>query len=195
MNFSEYATGLSPFISYGKSEHDYFTELIGNFVEDAAMDSCRILKRADDTKYRFIKGTRPITSKDAQYLYDHRNKDKFSTWVWNRMDESDSYDKVEAWLKKLNLDFSDPSVACADLLENILLQISGETAESQAIQETEMDLKLIEDIQEKIKLLPRPANVPVPKVATQDERIYIGELYHAYGDAEGMLHYGLELRL
>ena len=49
MNFSEYATGLSPFISYGKSEHDYFTELIGNFVEDAAMDSCRILKRADDT--------------------------------------------------------------------------------------------------------------------------------------------------
>lgn len=186
MNFSEYATGLSPFISYGKSEHDYFTELIGNFVEDAAMDSCRILKRADDTKYRFIKGTRPITSKDAQYLYDHRNKDKFSTWVWNRMDESDSYDKVEAWLKKLNLDFSDPSVACADLLENILLQISGETAESQAIQETEMDLKLIEDIQEKIKLLPRPANVPVPKVATQDERIYIGELYHAYGDAEGM---------
>lgn len=172
MNFSEYATGLSPFISYGKSEHDYFTELIGNFVEDAAMDSCRILKRADDTKYRFIKGTRPITSKDAQYLYDHRDKDKFSSWIWKRMDESDSYDNVEAWLNNLNLVFNDPSVACADLLESILLQISGETAESQAIQETEMDLKLIEDIQEKIKLLPCPANVPVPKVATQDERIY-----------------------
>ena len=186
MNFSEYATGLSPFISYGKSEHDYFTELIGNFVEDAAMDSCRILKRADDTKYRFIKGTRPIASKDAQYLYDHRNKDKFSNWIWKRMDESDSYDNVETWLKTLNLVFDDPSVACADLLESIMLQISKENAKSQAIQETEIDLKLIEDIQDKIKKLPRPANVPVPKEVAQDECIYIGELYHAYGDAEGI---------
>ena len=50
MTFSEYALGLSPFISYGKSEQDYFTELVGNFIEDAAMDSCQILKRQPDTR-------------------------------------------------------------------------------------------------------------------------------------------------
>ena len=47
-------------------------------------------------------------------------------------------------------------------------------------------MQLIEDIQKKIKQLPRPADVPVPKEATQDERIYIKELYKAYGDAEGI---------
>ena len=68
MTFSEYALGLSPFISYGKSEQDYFTELVGNFIEDAAMDSCQILKRQPDTKYRYIRGNRPIQPKHAQYL-------------------------------------------------------------------------------------------------------------------------------
>ena len=52
MVFSEYATGLSPFLSFGKSDYDFFTELIGNFIKDAAMDACKILKRKDDTKYR-----------------------------------------------------------------------------------------------------------------------------------------------
>lgn len=28
MIFSEYATGLAPFLSFGKSEYDFFTELI-----------------------------------------------------------------------------------------------------------------------------------------------------------------------
>ena len=66
MTFSEYALGLSPFISYGKSEHDYFTELIGNIIKDAAMDSCQILKRKDDTKYRYIRGTRTIPTKGCK---------------------------------------------------------------------------------------------------------------------------------
>ena len=39
MNFSEYATGLAPFLSFGKSEYGFFTELIGNFIKDAAMDA------------------------------------------------------------------------------------------------------------------------------------------------------------
>lgn len=66
MTFSEYALGLSPFISYGKSEHDYFTELIGNFIKDAAMDSCQILKRKDDTKYRYIKRNPYHTTKGCK---------------------------------------------------------------------------------------------------------------------------------
>lgn len=186
MTFSEYASDLSPFISFGKSEHEYFTELVGNFVQDAAMDSCKLLKRKPDTKYRYIKGDRTIQPKDAQYLYDHRDKNKFSNWIWERMDESDSYDNVVAWLDNLSIASDDPSTACADMLESIILDIINSTPTTWATQEAEIDLKLIDDIQEKIKSLPRPTNVPVPKVATQDEQIYIEELCLAYGDAEGI---------
>lgn len=186
MTFSEYASDLSPFISFGKSEHEYFTELVGNFVQDAAMDSCKLLKRKPDTKYRYIKGDRTIQPRDAQYLYDHRDKSKFSNWIWERMDESDSYDNVVAWLDSLGIASDDPSTACADILESIILDIINSTPAIQAAQESEIDLRLIDDIQKKIKSLPRPTNVPVPKVATQDEQIYIDELCLAYGDAEGM---------
>lgn len=186
MTFSEYALGLSPFISFGKTEHDYFTELAGNFVNDAAMDSCQILKRKPDTKYRYIMGRRSIQPKDAQYLYDHRDLDKFSKWIWNRMDDSDSYDSVVAWLSEHGITDDDPSVGCAKLLENILLDTINGYSTSQVAKESEIDLGLIEEIQQKIKSLPRTANVPVPAVATEDEQKYICELYSAYGDAEGM---------
>ena len=186
MTFSEYVSDLSPFISFGKSEHEYFTELVGNFVQDAAMYSCKLLKRKPDTKYRYIKGDRTIQQKDAQYLYDHRDKSKFSNWIWERMDESDSYDNVVAWLDSLNIASDDPSTTCADLFESIILDIINSAPTAQAAQEAAIDLKLIDDIQKKIKSLPRPTNVPVPKVATKDEQIYIDELCLAYGDAEGM---------
>lgn len=186
MTFSEYATGLSAYISYGKSEYDYFTELIGNFIQDAAMDACKLLKRQNDTKYRYIKGIRLIQVKDAQYLYDHRDKEKFSHWIWERMDDTSSYDKISAWLVRHNISSDDPATACADLLESIILDIINNIASSPPSQKSDLDLALINDIQEKIKSLPRPANVPVPKEATQNEETYIDELFLAYGDAEGM---------
>jgi len=186
MTFSEYATGLSAYISYGKSEYDYFTELIGNFIQDAAMDACKLLKRQNDTKYRYIKGIRLIQVKDAQYLYDHRNKEKFSNWIWDRISDSDSYDEISAWLRSHNISSDDPATACADLLESIILDIINNIASSPPSQKSDLDLTLINDIQEKIKSLPRPANVPVPKEATQNEETYIDELFLAYGDAEGM---------
>lgn len=186
MTFSEYATGLSAYISYGKSEYDYFTELIGNFIQDAAMDACKLLKRQNDTKYRYIKGIRLIQVKDAQYLYNHRDKEKFSHWIWERMDDTSSYDKISAWLVRHNISSDDPATACADLLESIILDIINNIASSPPSQKSDLDLTLINDIQEKIKSLPRPANVPVPKEATQNEETYIDELFLAYGDAEGM---------
>lgn len=186
MTFSEYATGLSAYISYGKSEYDYFTELIGNFIQDAAMDACKLLKRQNDTKYRYIKGIRLIQVKDAQYLYDHRDKEKFSHWIWERMDDTSSYDKISAWLVRHNISSDDPATACADLLESIILDIINNIDSSPPSQKSNFDLTLINDIQEKIKSLPRPANVPVPKEATQNEETYIDELFLAYGDAEGM---------
>jgi len=186
MTFSEYATGLSAYISYGKSEYDYFTELIGNFIQDAAMDACKLLKRQNDTKYRYIKGIRLIQVKDAQYLYDHRDKEKFSHWIWERMDDTSSYDKISAWLVRHNISSDDPATACADLLESIILDTINNIDSSPPSQKSDFDLTLINDIQEKIKSLPRPANVPVPKEATQNEETYIDELFLAYGDAEGM---------
>lgn len=186
MTFSEYALGLSPFISFGKAEHDYFTELVGNFIKDAAMDSCQILKRQPDTKYRYIRGNRPIQPKHAQYLYDHRDPDKFSKWIWDRMDDSESYDNVVDWLSGHGITDEDPSVACAKLLEQVFLDIINGSSASQTEKESEIDMALIDEIQQKIKSLPRPANVPVPAVATDDEQKYISELYLAYADAEGM---------
>lgn len=186
MTFSEYALGLLPFISFGNSEHEYFKELVGNFIQDAAMDSCKLLKRKPDTKYRYIKGDRTFQQKDAQYLYDHRDKTKFANWIWERMDDSESYDNVVAWLNGHNITSDDPATSCADLLESIILELINCTPAAQAALESEVDLKLIDDIQQKIKSLPRPTNVPVPKVATQDEQIYIDELCLAYGEAEGM---------
>ena len=186
MTFSEYALGLSPFISYGKSEHDYFTELIGNFIKDAAMDSCKVLKRQPDTKYRYIKGTRLIQPKDAQYLYDQRDIDKFSQWIWDRMGDTDSYDSVVDWLSNCGITDTDPSIACASLLERIFLDIINASSVSQVIPKPEIDLELIDEIQQKIKSLPHPANVPVPAIATDNEQKYISELYLAYADAEGM---------
>jgi hypothetical protein len=186
MTFSEFALELSAYISFGKSERDYFTELVGNFIQDAAMDSCKLLKRKPDTMYRYIKGNRTFQPKDAQYLYDHRDRDKFSDWIWKRMDDSDSYDNVVAWLDAHNIASDNPSNACAELLESIILDIINSTPIPKTTQETVIDLKLIDDIQEKIKSLPRPTNVPVPKVATSDEQIYIDELLLAYGDAQKM---------
>lgn len=192
MTFSEYALGLSPFVSFGKSEHEYFTELIGNFVKDAAMDSCKVLKNKPDTKYRYITGKRPIQPKDAQYLYDHRDFDKFSAWILERIDESESFDNVGDWLKNHGIESDHPPDACTTLLESIILDIISGTPVSQAAQGLSIDLKLIDDIQEKIKSLPRPANVPVPKVATSDEQIYIDELLLAYGDAKKMISFTVD---
>ena len=186
MTFSEYALGLSPFISYGKSEHDYFTELIGNFIKDAAMDSCQILKRKDDTKYRYIRGTRTIPQRDAKYLYTHRDSDKFSKWIWERMDESDSYDSVVDWLSNCGITDADPAIACASLLVRIFLDIINASSVSQTVPKPDIDLELINEIEQKIKSLPRPTNVPVPATATDDEQKYINELYLAYADAEGL---------
>ena len=150
------------------------------------MDACKLLKRQNDTKYRYIKGIRLIQVKDAQYLYDHRNKEKFSNWIWDRISDSDSYDEISAWLRSHNISSDDPATACADLLESIILDIINNIASPPPSQKSDLDLTLINDIQEKIKSLPRPANVPVPKEATQNEETYIDELFLAYGDAEGM---------
>ena len=79
---------------------------------------------------------------------------------------------------------------CADLLENIILSLIDNSATNSEFSNDSSgfthDISLIEDIEKKIKLLPRPSSIPVPKEATENEKIYIDELYRAYGDAEGL---------
>ena len=182
MNFSKYATGLAPFLSFGKSEYDFFTELIGNFIKDAAMDACKILKRKDDTKYRYVRGDRLIKSNDAQYLYNHRDIDKFTQWLGDRMEDSDSFENVADWLHKNGIDTKEPDSACAELLASIFLDASKGSKSDQADQESAIDIQLIEDIQKKIELL----QDYLDSSSTLEERVYIKELYNAYGDAEGL---------
>lgn len=192
MIFSEYANGLYPYCSSGVGKDSYFTELIGNFIQDAAMDACPLLQNKSDTKYRYIKGTRNIQPKDAQYLYDHRDLTKFSNWISEQMENSDSYDAVTEWLKANGRTNEYTDDACAELLEEIVLDmIKGITTATSSLV-ADKDFKLIEDIQKKVKSLPQPADVPVPKEATNDERIYIEELYQAYGDAEDIEEFSAE---
>lgn len=132
MTFSEFALGLSPYISYGKSEADYFTELVGSFIKDAAMDACALLKRKPDTKYRYIRGDRPIQPKDAQFLYDQKDIQKFTSWIEKRMDDTDSYDSIEAWLKENNIENVFVPEACANLLVTIVLGIISPPATSKS---------------------------------------------------------------
>lgn len=189
MKFSDYAQGLLPYISGGASEPIFFTEIIGNFIQDAAMDACAVLKRKSDTRYRYIKGGRDIQAKDAQYIYDHRDMDKYSEWLSDQMDNSDSFDAVSAWLTKCEIDHDKYRVAdaCSTLLESILLEtITGTATSENDPGSSEYDFKLVEEIQEKIKSLPRPTEVSVPLEATNEEQGYINELYNAYGDAENV---------
>ena len=138
-------------------------------------------------KYAFLDGTVTevevsdeigaviIDSRKAEHAQDERHR--YHCY---------SYDNVVDWLAKHDIADDDPSTACAKLLENILLDIINGSSMPQIAKESEIDLELIDEIQQKIKSLPRPANVPVPAVATEDEQKYISELYLAYGDAEDM---------
>ena len=158
MTFSEYAQGLRPFCSCDiRTDADFFTALIGNFIETAAMDACALLRHKPDTQYRYYMGA-PILPKNAQYIYDHRDLACFEDWVNERMDESESYTAVEEWLKQNSYPGVDPAYECATLLESIILEIASQrrTIRRRKKDDITVDLKLINDIQEKIKALPRP---------------------------------------
>ena len=189
MEFKEYAKGLAPFISFGKKEAPYFVELIGNYIKDAAIDSCALLKRKADTQYKYVNGS-PIQSKDAQYLYDHRDTEKFSQWILTRIDESESFDSVCVWLKEKGMPGECPDDECGELLTKIVLSIcSPLKTKKRPSSQFEKSLDLINDINAKISTLPRPTKVSIPAVVTSTEQAYIEELLRAYGDAEGIANF------
>ena len=193
MTFPEYAQGLRPFCSYGlKTEADFFTALIGNFIKTAAMDGCVLLRHKPDTQYRYYIGSKPIFPKNAKYVYEHRSLARFEDWVNEKMDESESYSAVEDWLKGIGYPGEDPAYECATLLETIILEIAGQNSpasEKTKKNDIAVDLKLIKEIQDKIRLLPQPKEVPVPPDEVEKDQPYIEELLLAYGDAEEMAEF------
>lgn len=192
VNFEDYAKGLQPYISQGKTDADFFVSIIGNFIKDAAMDSCKLLTYKPDTQYRYVNGS-PIQKKDAQFLYDNRDMDKYSQWVSESMDNSDSYEAVENWLTTNGMDGIYADDECAQLLESIILSIcSDKSAQKKTPLQFEESLNLIKDINEKIRNLPHPTPVPVPAIATDTERVYVNELFAAYGDAESIVPFAEE---
>lgn len=187
MTFSEFALGLYPFISYDEGEAAYFDQIIMSFINEDVIDDCEILnKRKEDTKYRYIKGSRTIQVKDAKYLFEHRDKENFSEWLYNRMNELHTFYGVNKWLEDHNIVAYDPCDACADLLESIMFDYVTSASKTLVAQDLTVDLGLINEIQNKIRSLPRPSNVSVPAITSQNEQVYIEELFMVYGDAEGM---------
>lgn len=186
LEFKDYANGLMPYISYGKTNADFFVAIIGNFVSDAAMDSCKLLKYKSDTQYRYMTGN-PIQRKDAQYVYDFRDPTKYVQWVHDRIDDSDSHEHVCNWLKKNGLQGEYPENECQELLESILLSICDiSKTQKKPPSPFEESLDLITEISTKIKNLPRPTQIPVPINISAEEDNYISELFSAYGDAESI---------
>lgn len=186
MEFKDYVNGLKPYISNGKSDSDFFVEIIGNFIDDAVMDSCQLLEFKPDTQYRYMKGN-PMQKKHVQYVYNHRNPIKYVQWISERIEDSDSYQHVCDWLKKNGLQGEYPENECQELLESILLSICNYSEKQKKPSSPfEDSFNLINDIDKKIEQLPRPTQVSIPNKATNNEELYINELFAAYGDAESI---------
>ncbi|MBP3783491.1 MAG: hypothetical protein J6I68_09610 [Butyrivibrio sp.] len=187
MTFSEYALGLYPFLSNGIDEAEYFTQMIGNFVKNGAIEACAPLNLKPDTQYRFVKGSRNLLTKYAKYIYSNRDIDKFENWLDQVIFENDSIDTVCEWLTAHGLSCDNPYRECSHLLEQILINIiNNETVSDSHENISEIDYDLIADIEAKIKKLPRPKEVNVPSAYSKEEKPYIEELYKAYGDAENL---------
>lgn len=128
MDFSFFAKGLFPFCSIGTENRiQYFNELIGNFIKDGAIDNCPLLKVGDSLKQKIYNGKRPISRKNAQYLLNNIDKEKFSKWIGTQTEAANSWTNVQDWLKKNNEAIKEqdiyPDDACTDLFEQILRDI------------------------------------------------------------------------
>lgn len=122
MTFSEYFIGLFPYLSDSTKQEDFFDAIIGHFICDEVLDTCEILNRDPDTKKRYVKENNPnkISKKHAQFLYTHRDLKKYSNWLYEQIDKTDTFDKIELWLVANNIVLNDASKDCANLLEEII---------------------------------------------------------------------------
>ncbi|NEW62266.1 hypothetical protein GMA11_02545 [Granulicatella sp. zg-ZJ] len=184
MEFVDYAKGLQPYISEGKTEADYFVAIISNFLENNALDNCHLLNYKKDTQYRYMTGNK-ISRRDAQYVYDHRDLIKYTEWLNKKIYNSDSREQVTIWLTKNGKPGEYIENECQELLEEIILSLCQNVQkQKKTSSEFEESLILVQEIEKKIASLPKPLPLSVPDTITDTEMPYISQLFAAYGDAE-----------
>ena len=186
MEFKDYVDGLFPYLSNGDSRANFFVAMIGNFIKDSALDSCKLLNVKPDTQYRYTTGN-PISKSNAQFLINKKAEEKYSSWISDRMEESDSYEDVQDWLKSNNMPGIYADDECQELLEQVLLSIIRKPTKKEP-SEFEKHQALIKEISEKISSLPKPSKVIVPQQLDASESNYVNELLFAYADAEGLIN-------
>lgn len=186
LEFTDFAKGIKPFIPHKETDADLFTAIIGSFLKDSAIENCSLLTRRPDTQYRYVNG-KPIPKNGAEYLYQNRDSQKFSKWIADSMEECDSYEDMQSWLKNNGYPGDYPDDECEQALEDILLALcKNSSAQKKTPSPFEKSLELIDDINQKIKTLPRPTPVDVPDTYADSEEPYIKALFAAYGDAESI---------
>lgn len=127
MTFSEYFNALYPFLSNGDTNREtFFDEMISHFIDEKTQESCGLLLCASDTKKRYFKEKNPnkIKPEYAQYAYSKHDRKRYCDWVYERMSEQDTFDRIEDWLTNNDILFDDVAEKCDELLENIFLNIA-----------------------------------------------------------------------
>lgn len=131
MTFSQYYNGLFPYLSDSNKREEFFDAIIGNFISNEVLETCEILTRDKDTKKRFVRANNPnpISKDHAQFLYKHRDIRKYTKWLYKHMEKTDTFEKIEEWLEDNGVTPYDPSKDCAELLEQIFLDIINAASE------------------------------------------------------------------
>ena len=126
MTFSEYFHALYPYLSDGDKPVDFLDGMIGHFINDSAQEACELLNRKIDTKRRYIQKKNPnkIDPEYARYVYSEHSRDGYISWLYERMEMLDTFDKIEDWLAENDIEFDDVSEKCDELLEDILFKIA-----------------------------------------------------------------------
>lgn len=194
MDLKEFADGLRPYISEGKSDAEYVSEIFSNFLADSALTGTNFFDLKPKTLAKFLQD-RPLSKKHAQYFYDHRDLDKFGDWIQKQVDASESFSNVEAWLKANGYPGSFPITEVGELLESIVLfsctKTSSKKQTKKAPLQFEESLGAIKKLQGIISEMAGPEPIPVPGLDMDLEQPYVNELLSAYGEAEEIEQFGI----
>jgi len=124
MNFSDYALDLYPFISNYVKYDVYFIELVQNFVKEDVWENNEVLTQSANTLTCYINSKRNIPYRLANFLNTNCDIDRFSSWIDDRITESESHDAVYKWLVENGIDNREVSTACANLLKDIINELA-----------------------------------------------------------------------
>ncbi len=126
MTFSEYFNELFQYLSNGdEDKYSFFDSMIGNFIEEDAQETCKLLSVKSNTKQKYIKLENPnkIKKDYAQYVHIKHNPTRYHKWLKDRMFQRDTFDIIEDWLNKNNIKPTDVCLSCDELLEDIFWDI------------------------------------------------------------------------